>query len=93
MKIVDNEVVLTNREYFVSFCVFYGNDLCRIWRMWLKHLDRTVGRDAPMWEKEQEYERWMDQKFDQNEWDAARLKNETRPSIENPMKRRARKLL
>ena len=51
MKVENNEIILTNREYFTKFCYFYGNDLCQIWRMWLKWLDKTVGRDAPMWEK------------------------------------------
>lgn len=80
MKVENNEVVLTNREYFTKFCYFYGNDLCQIWRMWLKHLDKTVGRDAPMWEKEAQYEAFMDSEFDRSEWEAAKLKTETRPS-------------
>lgn len=92
MKVENNEVVLTNREYFTKFCYFYGDDLCQIWRMWLKWLDKTVGREAPMWEKEAQYEAFMDAEFSKAEWEAAKLKKETRPSS-SPLTRIQRRVM
>lgn len=74
MKVENNNVILSNREYFTSFCVFRGNDLCHIHRMWLRWLDKSIGRDAPMWAKEEEYENFMNADFDRNEWNATQCR-------------------
>lgn len=66
---------LSNRKYFEKYC--YVQDLCRIVRMWNKHLDATIGRDAPMYEKEIEYEHWLDEMFDGLEWEATKPKENT----------------
>ena len=66
---------LTNQEYFLAYC--YVTDLPRIMRMWNKHLDATIGQDAPMYEKEQEYERWLRDLFDGSEWEQAKTKDDT----------------
>ena len=66
---------LTNQEYFLAYC--YVTDLPRIMRMWNKHLDATIGQDAPMYEKEQEYERWLRDIFDGSEWEQAKTKDDT----------------
>lgn len=66
---------LTNQEYFLAYC--YVTDLPRIMRMWNRHLDATIGQDAPMYEKEQEYERWLRDVFDGSEWEAAKTKDDT----------------
>jgi hypothetical protein len=66
---------LTNQEYFLAYC--YVTDLPRIMRMWNRHLDNTIGQDAPMYEKEQEYERWLRDVFDGSEWEAAKTKDDT----------------
>ena len=66
---------LTNQEYFLAYC--YVTDLPRIMRMWNRHLDVTIGQDAPMYEKEQEYERWLRDIFDGSEWEQAKTKDDT----------------
>ena len=33
-------VILSNHEFFVRYC--FNTDLCRINRMWEKHLDKTI---------------------------------------------------
>lgn len=88
-------IVKTNGEYFKLYC--YNTDLCRINRMWLRHLDKTVGRDAPRWEKETEYDKWLAQPFDANEWDRAALKDQTikyaLDTVPQKEKKRPRKLV
>lgn len=69
-------VILSNHEFFVRYC--FNTDLCRINRMWEKHLDKTIGRDATMAEKEVEYDKWLHKDFSQAEWDAAAAKQDTR---------------
>ncbi len=66
---------LTNHEYFMAYCVV--QDLPRIVRMWNRHLDNTIGQDAPMSEKEQEYNAWMHDMFDASEWETAKTKTDT----------------
>lgn len=68
--------ILSNHEFFVRYC--FNTDLCRINRMWEKHLDKTIGRDATMAEKEVEYDKWLHKDFSQAEWDAAAAKQDTR---------------
>lgn len=70
VKVVNNQVVHTNQTYFFKCC--YTKDLCQINRMWLKHLDQTVGRDAPLFVKEEEYNKWLLMDFDVREWDRAK---------------------
>ena len=72
---VCNEVRLTNAQYFARYC--YTSDLPRIVRMFDRHLDATIGRDAPRFEKELEYDKWLDDLFDGNEWEQARANNDT----------------
>lgn len=69
-------VTLSNHEFFVRYC--FNTDLCRINRMWEKHLDKTIGRDATMADKEVEYDKWLHADFSQAEWDAAAAKQDTR---------------
>ena len=66
--------VMSKRDYFEKYC--YRNDLCQIARMWDRHLDRTIGANAPMAEKEKEYERWLNSDFDPIEWSASRSRSE-----------------
>ena len=72
---VCNEIRLTNAQYFAKYC--YISDLPRIIRMFEKHLDASVGRDAPRHEKELEYDKWLDDLFDGNEWEQARATDDT----------------
>lgn len=72
MLVKGNEIILNNGDYFAKYC--FKQDLCRIYRMWLNHLDRTIGRDATRDEKELEYDRWLHKTFSQSEWDAAKIK-------------------
>lgn len=69
MIVKGETIVLTNKEYFTKYC--FKSDLCRINRMWEKHLDKTIGRDATMADKELEYDRWLHKDFSQADWDAA----------------------
>lgn len=54
MRVENNNTYLSNEEYFAANCT--TKDFCRINRMWLRYLDRTIGRDAPKWEKEKAYD-------------------------------------
>lgn len=76
MIVKGESIALTNKEYFARYC--FNKDLCRINRMWEKHLDKTIGRDATMAAKELEYDRWLDEDFNQAEWAAAAAKSNTR---------------
>lgn len=76
IKVVNNQIVMTNEHYFYNCCTTF--DLCRINRMWLKHLDRTVGRDATLSQKTEEYEHWLTMDFDPNEWDKCKIQEITR---------------
>lgn len=69
MIVKGETIVLTNKEYFTKYC--FNSDLCRINRMWEKHLDKTIGRDATMADKELEYDKWLHKDFNQVDWDAA----------------------
>lgn len=78
IKAVDNQVVVNNRYYFLIHCTTH--DLCTINRMWLRHLDRSIGRDAPLDTKTLEYDRWLDMDFDPTEWDRCQIKIVTKPA-------------
>lgn len=68
--------ILTTREYIFTHC--YRGDLCRINRMWLRHLDSTIGRDAPLWRKEKQYDIFLSSEFDRNLWDSCEMRKEVR---------------
>ena len=76
MRVEDNNVFITVQEW----C--YANatraDICRINRMWLRHLDRTIGRDAPLSKKEEEYDKWRYSDFSIKEWQICGIKDEFR---------------
>lgn len=76
MRVEDNNAYLSNEEYFAANCT--TKDFCRINRMWLRYLDRTIGRDAPKWEKETTYDEWLASDFSRKEWDACSIKMEYR---------------
>lgn len=76
MRVEENNFVLSVSEWVYANCT--RKDLCRVNRMWLRHLDRTIGRDAPLWEKEEEYKRWCNSDFSNKEWDACVIKKEIR---------------
>lgn len=72
--LVYNEIRLTNAQYFAKYC--YISDLPRIVRMFERHLDATIGRDTTRSEKEQEYDAWLGELFDSNEWDYSKTKTD-----------------
>lgn len=78
MRVENNNVYLTVNEWAAANCT--RKDLCRINRMWLRHLDRTIGRDAPLWEKEEEYYKWINSDFSRKEWDQSDIIREVRDS-------------
>lgn len=63
---------MTNGEFFENYC--YKQDLCQIYRMWMEHLDRTIGRDATKEEKERVYDHWLRMPFSQTAWSNAQRK-------------------
>lgn len=73
--LVCNEIRLTNEQYFAKYC--YISDLPRIARMFERHLETTIGRDVPRFKKEREYDLWLGELFDPNEWDFSKTKTDT----------------
>ena len=88
MEVKPAKDYLTNGEFFFLHC--YKTDLCRIFRMWERHLDSTIGRDAPMWEKETQFDKWLCMPFNRREWDIAETKEDIHHDSAIPKVKRAR---
>ena len=59
--------VITNREFLNLKC--YREDLPQINRMFLHDLNKFgPGIDAPLWEKDKFWEKWLDRPFNPDEW-------------------------
>ena len=69
---------MTNREFFSACCV--RSDLCAVNRYAMMDLaDRF--ENMPMWEKEEVFEKWMNQPFDPAKWDLANHSSHRIPHV------------
>lgn len=59
--------VVKNREWINSCC--YREDIARIDRMFRHDLNAIgPGANAPLWEKEKFYEKWLEMDFSPSKW-------------------------
>ncbi len=60
---------MTNREFFLTYCV--KQDLCAIYRYAMWEL-KLKFENKPIWEKNEIYEKWLNQPLDVQKWNEAR---------------------
>ena len=61
---------MTNEEY--SRCIL-PKELPLIVRVATYCIDRKVGSEAPLWDKERAYDEWLQEKFDGDFWEKFRV--------------------
>lgn len=69
----------TRREHFLEFC--FKDDLAIISRMFWNYAEHVCGHDAPMWVKDELYEKWLNGPFNYDEWNAASKVSSDKGSI------------
>lgn len=68
--------VVTNREWINCCC--FREDIAAVDRMFRHDLNAVgPGIDAPIWEKEMFYEKWLDMDFSPNNWSRAKTPSGT----------------
>lgn len=64
-------VYYTNRQYINA--ILDPDDVTKILRVWDWYCAKKLDPKAPIWEKEDLYERWLDEPFDVKAWEQASI--------------------
>jgi len=63
-------MTMTNRTYFSLYCT--KEDLPVVVRYSQREMSARCDYHSPIWVKEEIFEKWLDEPFDQRKWDSAK---------------------